>query len=101
MPRKIEVPEELAGFLKNRRWRDAIELLNALSEMESHLVPAGGTVSISPGKSKILGDAPSLIFPIPLQFSRGIDNANGTLADVNTKLNLLLTELRKTHQNPG
>lgn len=101
MPRTIKVPESVAELLQDpQRVRDALLLLNALSQLEVHLVPPGSSPALSPGNKIIKGDPPALILPLPLQFRSAIADSTATAASVSAQLNLLLAELRAVRQLP-
>lgn len=97
----IVVPTTVAELLADpQRIKDALELLNALAQIEVHLVPPGNVAPLSSGNKTIRGDAPNLIMPLPLKFTRAIADSTATAASVSTQLNLLLAELRKVSQLP-
>ncbi len=102
MPRTIELPENLADLLTDsQRVRDAIALLNALSNLEVRLVPPGGVKPLQSGYKQIIGDPPSLVLPLPLQCTRAIADSTATAESASAQLNALLAELRKTKLLPS
>jgi len=97
MARTIELPQNLAELMADpQRIRDAIALLNALSQLEVRLVPPGGVRPLASGYKQILGDPPSLVLPLPLQLPSAIADSSTTAASVSAQLNLLLSGLRLT-----
>lgn len=101
MPIQLETPQNLADLLSDpQRVRDAFDLLNALSDLEVHLVPAG-TATIGRGVAAIKGDPPSLILPLPIKLSSAIADSTATAASVSAQLNALLAGLRSTGMLPA
>ena len=102
MPAPLAAPADLAAlFQEPQRVRDAFDLLNALAQMEVHIVVAGGAVALGPGKSALKGSPPALILPLPLKFATPIANSTATAASVSAQLNSLLAALRTTGQLPA
>lgn len=101
MPRNVELPDSLAGLLTEpQRIRDAVELLNALANLEVHLVPAGNVKPLKPGYHQIAGEAPALVLPLPLRLRAPIADSSATAASASAQLNTLLGYLRETGQLP-
>ena len=121
MSEPITVPQSLAElFADPSPVRDAFSLLNALAQIEVHIVPPGNGAAIGPRQQAIKGDPPSLVLPLPLKFAQPISaadsyaaTASGTysqaqvqalmtqVTSLTTQLNLLLAALRSTGQNPS
>jgi hypothetical protein len=102
MARTVTVPDSVADLLTDpKRVRDAFQILNALVDLEVHLVPAGNVQALSPGNHPIRGDAPNLILPLPLMLPRAIADSSATAASASAQLNLLLAGLRTTRQLPS
>lgn len=102
MPKNITIPDTIGDLLSDpKRVRDALMLLNALVNLEVHLVPPGNVQALSPGNHPIRGDAPNLILPLPLMLPNAIADSTATAASASTQLNLLLAGLRSTRQLPS
>jgi hypothetical protein len=79
MPRTIPLPENLGELIADpQRVRDAFALLNALVQMEVHLVQPANVSPLDPGQRIIRGDPPRLILPLPLRSPNGWAAASGT-----------------------
>ncbi len=103
MPTPVAIPANAAELLQNpQRVRDALALLNALAQMEVHLVTPQNVSALAPGNKPLRGDPPSIILPLPFKFTEAIDDCDETdLNDVGLTLNALLEQLRRTGVNPS
>ena len=101
MADNIQIPANLGSFLSDpQRIRDAIELLNALANLNVQLVSVQGTMSLAPAQKNIVGNPPNLVLPLPLMFSTSIADPSATAASCQTAIKELFTELRKTKMLP-
>ena len=102
MPRTITLPASFATLVQDpQRIRDAIELLNALSQLQVQLVPVGSSRPLSSGNRSIVGEPPALILPLPIAMQTAIADSTATAASVSAQLNALLAALRLTKLLPS
>ncbi len=79
MPKNVDIPQDFADLIKNpQRIRDAMALLNALANMEVHLVPPANVSALSPGNKVLRGDPPVITLPLPRKSPSSWAAATGT-----------------------
>lgn len=79
MATNIEIPQSFAELVQDpKRIKDALELLNALANLQVHLVPTANVPALSSGNKSIRGDPPNLILTLPLQTASPWAAASGT-----------------------
>lgn len=97
MPAKITLPQPLSQvFADPSKLQGAIDLLNALANLEVVLSSSASNVPLVRGERQIQGEPPNLILALPIQCATPIADSTATAGSVSTQLNLLLAQLRTT-----
>ena len=79
MPKNIEIPQDLADLISDpQRIREAMAMLNALANLEVHLVPPANVSALSPGNKVLRGDPPVITLPLPLKSPNSWAASTGT-----------------------
>lgn len=93
----LPVPVSGIELLRNpARLAAAFELLNRLSQLQVQVGPAS-----TKGQQSLQHSAEAIVLSLPLQFSRPIEDSDGTTAGNAAQLNLILAELRRVKMLPA